>query len=74
MATKNTNVAETPAKKAPTFDKTDIIANAKVFGATPELIAGALTLIKHDKVTRAEVQKALETFRNQPVAARKETK
>ena len=69
MATKNTNVAETPAKKAPTFDKTDIIANA-----TPELIAGALTLIKHDKVTRAEVQKALETFRNQPVAARKETK
>jgi hypothetical protein len=69
MSNKPTNAGEVPAKedKAAVLDKADVIKNAKAFGTTPELMAGALAMVKKDHITRQEARNAVAAFRKRPV-------
>ncbi len=44
------------------YSRDEIIAAAFSFGVKPEVVAGALRLVGKDSLTRAEVEKAIETF------------
>lgn len=54
-------------KEAPIFSKSDLIANASVFGVQPEIVAGAL----HDKeeATKDEAEKLIKAFLEKPKGA-----
>lgn len=56
------NVDETPV-----FEKSEIVASASLFGTTPEIMAGALSLLKKDKITKQEATNAVKTFLARPV-------
>ena len=51
----------------PIFEKSEIIESASLFGTSPEIMAGALTLVNKEKITKQEAENALKTFKNRPV-------
>lgn len=51
----------------PIFEKSEIIESASLFGTSPEIMAGALFVIKKEKITKQEAENALKTFLKKPV-------
>lgn len=49
-------------KLEPTYTKAEIQAAAASFGASPDVMAGALRRLDKDRLTRAEVGKAVQDF------------
>ncbi|MGE7672979.1 oligoribonuclease [Lysinibacillus sp. NPDC094403] len=56
-------------KKVPEqeFSRDEILAAAGVFEVSAEFLAGALTLVEGDKLTRAQVKAAIKKFKGQKV-------
>jgi hypothetical protein len=55
------------AKPEPTYSKKEILAAAGGFGVSPDVMAGALRRVEKDRLTRAEVEKAIQEFRRRQV-------
>lgn len=51
----------------PAFEKSEIINSAGLFGTVPEIMAGALSLVHKDKITKSEVEAAVKAFLVRPV-------
>lgn len=58
---KTTKIQETK------YSRSEIIGAASSFGVMPELLAGALSLVKGDEFTRKEVEKAIDSFKKRKV-------
>lgn len=54
-------------KATPIFEKSEIIESASLFGTSPEIMAGALTLVNKEKITKQEAENALKAFLKKPV-------
>lgn len=54
-------------KATPIFEKSEIIESASLFGTSPEIMAGALTLVNKEKITKQEAKNALKAFLKKPV-------
>lgn len=68
MAAKDADKATTPAfKKESVFEKAEILKSAGLFGVTPEIMAGALSLVRKGRVTKTEVASAVKAFLVRPV-------
>ena len=68
-----TPVEEVPEQKQNTaFEKSELIKSAHLFGTTPEIMAGALSMSQDDKATKQEATDAVKAFLARPV--RKEQK
>lgn len=68
MATNETKAEpKKPTTEEPVFEKSEIIESASLFGTTPEIMAGALTLVNKDTITRQEAKNALKAFLVKPV-------
>ncbi|MCL1701623.1 oligoribonuclease [Lysinibacillus sp. Bpr_S20] len=59
----------TQTKKVPEqeYSREEIIAASSVFEVSAEFLAGALTLVEGDKLTRAQVKAAIKKFKGQKV-------
>ena len=55
------------AKPEPTYSKKEILAAAGGFGVSTDVMAGALRRVEKDRLTRAEVEKAIQEFRRRQV-------
>ena len=62
MAKKKPVSVEQTQQQEPVYSREELIAAAFSFGVKPEVVAGALRLVGKDSLTRAEVEKAIETF------------
>lgn len=51
----------------PIFEKAELIKSAYLFGTVPEIMAGALSLLKKEKVTKQEATNAIKAFIARPV-------
>lgn len=60
---------ETVSQKVeePVFEKSELIESASLFGTVPEIMAGALSLLKQDKVTKQEAKDAVKAYLARPV-------
>lgn len=68
MAAKDTDKATTPAfDKESVFEKAELIKSAGLFGVTPEIMAGALSLVRKDCVTKTEAASAVKAFLVRPI-------
>lgn len=68
MAAKDADKATTATfEKESVFEKAVIIKSAGLFGVTPEIMAGALSLVRMDRVTKTEVASAVKAFLVRPV-------
>lgn len=56
-----------PQNAAPTFERSELIKSARLFGTTPELMAGALVVANKDKFTKQEAADAVKAFLVRPV-------
>lgn len=54
-------------KATPIFEKSEIIESASLFETSPEIMAGALTLVNKEKITKQEAENALKAFLKKPV-------
>lgn len=64
----------TPAEetnKDTMYSKAVLITNASQLGTTPELMAGALTAVKSDSLTKQEANYALKAYLTRPVNPKK---
>lgn len=63
------NETKAEVKKAadPLFEKEEIIKSAGLFGTSSEIMAGALTFVKKDAITKQEAENALSAFLARPV-------
>lgn len=50
-----------------TFQKESIIENAALFETAPEIMAGALSSLSKDKITKTEASEAVKEFLSRPV-------
>ena len=55
------------SQSEPTYSRAEIMAAAASFGVKPEVMAGALRLVDKDELTRNELQKAIEQFKERKV-------
>lgn len=70
MSNKKDKKKETEAQKTspePTYSRAEIMAAAVSFGVKPEVMAGALRLVYKDELTRNEIHKAIEQFKERKV-------
>ncbi|GKV54239.1 hypothetical protein NCCP2222_01860 [Sporosarcina sp. NCCP-2222] len=49
------------------YTRAEIQASPSAFGVMPEVLAGALSLVDGDKLSRSQVTKAIEEFKNRKV-------
>ncbi|MEG1083978.1 MAG: hypothetical protein RSE04_06010 [Hydrogenoanaerobacterium sp.] len=62
-----TKVTEKVLEPVPVFEKSEVIENAGLFDTTPEIMAGALSLVHKENVTKAEATDALKAYLVRPV-------
>jgi hypothetical protein len=55
------------SQSEPTYSRAEIMAAASSFGVKPEVIAGALRLVKKDRLTKNEIHEAIEQFKKRKV-------
>lgn len=70
VSNKKDKKKETEAQKTspePTYSRAEIMAAAVSFGVKPEVMAGALRLVDKDELTRNEIHKAIEQFKERKV-------
>lgn len=66
MATKDTDKVVV-SEAVPMFEKSEIVKSADLFGVTPEVMAGALTLVDSTTVTKTEAADAVKAYMARPV-------
>lgn len=49
------------------YTREEILAQASAFGVRPEVVAGALFSVKSEKMTRKQVEEAIEKFKKKEV-------
>lgn len=53
--------------KETTYSRAEIMAAAISLGIKPEVLAGALRMVKKDRLTKAEIREAIEEFKKRKV-------
>ena len=70
MSNKKDKKKETEAQKTspePTYSRAEIMAAAFSFGVKPEVMAGALRMVSKDRLTKLEILRAIEQFKQRKV-------
>lgn len=66
-STKTTKSSPTVHQAETLFSREEILASPSAFGVRSEVLAGALTLVKGEKMTRQQVSQAIDKFRKREV-------
>lgn len=59
--------SDPPAAAEPVYQRAELLANARAFGVSREVLAGALRLLGKDAATRAEITEAVQAYRTREV-------